>query len=221
MSTLTLFTSGSTDEPKEVKHSWDYIKECATKSIKEIGLTKHDRVLDVFPANTIAHYTITALPAFLSGAQHVSSNFSTYTYPELFNRVKPTVIALIPRHLELLSNTKAFKQLDMSSVRYMVTGSSKIEQSFIDAFRERGVQTVANWYGMTEFPPPVMIGYNSTSFDLNTIKDDHVMFYPISFSSLHECYINGKATGDLFEMNPVRFVKRAKETNGQTWKTKV
>jgi len=221
MSTLTLFTSGSTDEPKEVKHSWDYIKECATKSIKEIGLTKDDIVLDVFPANTIAHYTITALPAFLSGAQHVSSNFSTYTYPELFNRVKPTVIALIPRHLELLSNTKAFKQLDMSSVRYMVTGSSKIEQSFIDAFRERGVQTVANWYGMTEFPPPVMIGYNSTSFDLNTIKDDHVMFYPISFSSLHECYINGKATGDLFEMNPVRFVKRAKETNGQTWKTKV
>jgi long-subunit acyl-CoA synthetase (AMP-forming) len=221
MSTLTLFTSGSTDEPKEVKHSWDYIKECATKSIKEIGLTKDDIVLDVFPANTIAHYTITALPAFLSGAQHVSSNFSTYTYPELFNRVKPTVIALIPRHLELLSNTKAFKQLDMSSVRYMVTGSSKIEQSFIDAFRERGVQTVANWYGMTEFPPPIMIGYNSTSFDLNTIKDDHVMFYPISFSSLHECYINGKATGDLFEMNPVRFVKRAKETNGQTWKTKV
>jgi long-subunit acyl-CoA synthetase (AMP-forming) len=221
MSTLTLFTSGSTDEPKEVKHSWDYIKECATKSIKEIGLTKDDIVLDVFPANTIAHYTITALPAFLSGAQHVSSNFSTYTYPELFNRVKPTVIALIPRHLELLSNTKAFKQLDMSSVRYMVTGSSKIEQSFIDAFRERGVQTVANWYGMTEFPPPVMIGYNSTSFDLNTIKDDHVMFYPISSSSLHECYINGKATGDLFEMNPVRFVKRAKETNGQTWKTKV
>jgi len=221
MSTLTLYTSGSTDIPKKVTHSWDYIKECATKSIKEIGLTKNDIVLDVFPANTIAHYTITAVPAFLSGAQHVSSNFSAYTYPELFNRVKPTVIALIPRHLELLLNAKGFENLDMSCVRYMVTGSSKIEQSFIDAFRERGVQTVANWYGMTEVPPPVMIGYNSTSFDLNTIKDDHVMFNPIGFSSLHECYINGKATGDLFEMNPVRFVKRAKESNGQTWKTKV
>ena len=71
MSSITLFTSGSTDQPKDVTHSWDHIKKCATKSIKEIGLTEEDRVLDVFPANTIAHYTITGVPAFLSGAQYV------------------------------------------------------------------------------------------------------------------------------------------------------
>ena len=55
MSSITLFTSGSTDQPKDVTHSWDHIKKCATKSIKEIGLTEEDRVLDVFPANTIVH----------------------------------------------------------------------------------------------------------------------------------------------------------------------
>jgi hypothetical protein len=47
------------------------------------------------------------------------------------------------------------------------------------------------------------------------------MFMPVGFTNLHECYINGKATGDLFETNPVRFVKRAKEANGETWKTEV
>ena len=133
MSTITLYTSGSTDKPKKVTHSWIYLQECARWSAKEIGLTSDDIVLDVFPANTIAHWTITAFPAFLSGAQYVSSLFGTYTYPELFNRVKPTYIALIPRHLELLLNTKGFMDLDMSCVKYMVTGSSKIEQSFIDA----------------------------------------------------------------------------------------
>ena len=154
---LTLYTSGSTDHPKLVTHSWDYINRCAQNSVTEIGLTKDDIVLDVFPANTIAHYTVTGLPAFLSGAQYVCSNFNAYTYPALFNRVKPTYISLIPRHLELLNKTKDFKDLDMSCVRYMVAGSSKITQEFIDTFRNKGVQTVANWYGMTEYPPPILI----------------------------------------------------------------
>jgi len=220
---LTLFTSGSTDTPKIVRHSWEYVNKCAQKSVDEIGLTKDDIVIDVFPANTIAHYTITALPAYISGAQLVSSNFTAHTYCELFNSVKPTYIALIPRHLELLEKTKGFKDLDMSCVRYMVTGSSKIEQSFIDAFKERGVQTVANWYGMTEKPPPIMIGYDSPSFDLNTIdyKENHVMFFPLQASgskNLQHCIINGRSTGDVFDMDTKEFHGRLKEANGTTWK---
>jgi len=37
---LTLFTSGSTDQPKVVKHSWEYINRCAERSVREIGLLK-------------------------------------------------------------------------------------------------------------------------------------------------------------------------------------
>lgn len=210
---LTLFTSGSTDEPKTVTHSWDYIRKCANKSINEIGLTQTDRVLDVFPSNTIAHYTITALPSFLSGAEYVCANFNPFTYTDIFNKVKPTYIALIPKHLELLMGSKGFKNFDMSSVRYMVTGSAKIDQSFIDAFRERGVQTVANWYGMTEVPPPIMIGYNSPKF---TIVDEN-----IRFADDGECIIDGWATGDVFDRSSMTFSHRKKEVNGSTWKTNI
>lgn len=210
---LTLFTSGSTDEPKTVTHSWDYIRKCANKSINEIGLTQTDRVLDVFPSNTIAHYTITALPSFLSGAEYVCANFNPFTYTDIFNKVKPTYIALIPKHLELLMSSKGFKNFDMSSVRYMVTGSAKIDQSFIDAFRERGVQTVANWYGMTEVPPPIMIGYNSPKF---TIVDEN-----IRFADDGECIIDGWATGDVFDRSSMTFSHRKKEVNGSTWKTNI
>ena len=221
MSTITLYTSGSTDKPKKVTHSWIYLQECARWSAKEIGLTSDDIVLDVFPANTIAHWTITAFPAFLSGAQYVSSLFGTYTYPELFNRVKPTFISLIPRHLELLLGTKGFKDLDMSCVKYMVTGSSKIDQSFIEEFKNRGVQTIANWYGMTEAPPPVMIGYDSPTFDLATINQNrwHVMFKPLGeHIRLAECMINGVATGDIFDMETMQFHSRKDDADGKTWK---
>jgi len=217
---LTLHTSGSTDQPKIVTHSWQYIKQCAEATIKEIGLTKNDRVLDVYPANTIAHYCITAFPASLSGAQLVSSVFNAYTYSKLFASVKPTVISLIPRHLALLKNTKNFKNLDMSCVRYMVTGSSKIKQSMIDVFLEKGVKTVANWYGMTECPPPVMIGYNSEKFDIKTIDTGRfkVEFKHDLDSGFSECYINDQATGDLFDIDNMIFIKRKQNANGKTWK---
>jgi len=223
MSHLILNTSGSTDNPKTVVHTWDYLKECAQRSADIIGLTQKDTVLDVFPGNTIAHYTITAFPAFISGAQLVTANFNAFTYLELFEQVRPTVISLIPRHLELLSKSKKWDSIDMRCVRYMVTGSNKIEQSFIDAFRNRGVQLVANWYGMTEAPPPVMIGYNSTKFDLKTLSTrDHIEFRPEdSTTSLAECIINGKSTGDIFNMKTMEFHSRRINANRTTWKTTV
>jgi len=211
---LILHTSGSTDSPKKIKHSWNYITECAQQSIKEIGLTSTDIVLDVFPGNTIAHYTITAYPALLRGAQLHTTVFSPYEYIEQFKKVQPTYIALIPRHLEILEKTKGFKDLDMSSVRYMVTGSSNITQEFINAFRDRGVQTVANWYGMTEMPPPVMIGYNTPYF--TKINED------VSFSNEGECIINGWHTEDIFEVGDIiKFSHRKTASSGKTWKTHI
>lgn len=213
MSTLSLLTSGSTDEPKIVSHSWDYINRCADKSIAEISLTPSDRVLDVFPGNTIAHYTITAYPALKSSAQLHTATFSPYEYIEHFKRIQPTYIALIPRHLELLKHTKGFKNLDMSCVRYMVTGSGIVTQDFIDTFRTQGVQTVANWYGMTEVPPPVMIGYNTVNF--TKINKD------ISFTDEGECIINNQTTGDIFDVSTLTFLRRKNIANGKTWKTEV
>jgi len=109
----------------------------------------------------------------------------------------------------------------MSCVKYMVTGSSKIDQNFIDEFKNRGVQKIANWYGMTEAPPPVMIGYDSPTFDLGTINQDrwHVMFKPLSeHTRLAECMINGVATGDIFDMETMQFHSRKDNSDGKTWK---
>lgn len=216
---IILHTSGSTDKPKQITHSWEYINNCAKRTIKEIKLTNKDIVLDVFPANTIAHWTISAYPSALSGAQLVTAKFNAFTYLELFEQIRPTVISLIPKHLELLSKSKKWNHIDMSCVRYMVTGSNKIEQSFIDAFKDRGVQLVANWYGMTEFPPPVLIGYNSTSFT-NISTDDKIIFKPLaSNKNLAEAVINNYPTGDIFNMKDMTFYSRMKESNGKTWKT--
>lgn len=214
MTEVVLYTSGSTDEPKTVNHSWDFIDQCIDTSINEIGLTDKDTVLDVFPGNTIAHYTITAMPARRAGSKLISAIFDPFRYIKLFNEHRPTYISLIPRHWELLKKTKGWDNLDMSCVNYMVTGSGPVPQIMIDDFINKGVTVVSNWYGMTEVPPPVFVGYNSESFDFTPKKE-----YSIEFSDEGECIINGMFTGDIFDLETKKFLKRRVQANGITWKT--
>lgn len=215
MSGIVLHTSGTTKDPKEVFHLWESMRQHALHSIREIGLTKDDVVLDVFPGNTIAHYTVTAMPAQWAGAKLITANFDPYSYIKLFNQYQPTYISLIPRHWEILSKTKGWDSFDMSCVRYMVVGSGKCPQEMIDSFLARGVKLVANWYGMTEMPPPVFIGYNSEAFDF-TPRDG----YTVEFADDGECVVNGHYTGDLFDLDTKKFIKRKIDSNGNTWKTR-
>ena len=212
MNKITIFTSGSTKEPKLITH--DSIEQHAQRAVKEIGLTSKDRVLNVFPANVIANFTVTALPALLANSHLFTTNFEPFSYIKIFNEFRPTYISLIPKHYDILSKTKGWETVDMSCVRYMVTGSGKIEQSMINDFRSKGVQTVANWYGMTEMPPPVFVGYNTASFDF-TPKEG----YSVEFSNEGECIINGFYTGDIFDVKNKIFLNRKINSNGHTWKT--
>jgi long-subunit acyl-CoA synthetase (AMP-forming) len=212
--TLTLLTSGTTKDPKQIIHSWEYIHNVIQRSVKTIGLTKNDIVLDVFPGNTIAHYTVTAMPAHHVGCRLISAKFEAADYLKKFNQYRPTYIALIPHHWELLKETDEWSQMDLSSVRYMVTGSGPVPQQMIDDFISKGVNTVANWYGMTEQPPPVFVGYNSEAFDFTPSGD-----YVVEFSDEGECIINGFYTGDIFDLPSRKFLKRKSNSiDGNTWK---
>ena len=210
---LTLLTSGTTKLPKKIVHSWQYINEAIQRSINEIRLTSDDIVLDVFPANTIAHYTVTAMPAYRAGAQLISAKFEAIDYLQRFNQCRPTYIALIPRHWEILKEQPAWDNMDLSCVRYMVTGSGAVSQAMIDDFVSKGVKTVANWYGMTEYPPPVFVGYNTESFDFKSNG------YTVEFTDEGECVIDGFYTGDLFDVETKMFLMRKNTpSNTKTWK---
>ena len=210
---LTLLTSGTTKPPKKIVHSWQYINEAIQRSINEIGLKSDDIVLDVFPGNTIAHYTVTAMPAYKVGAQLISAKFEAIDYLQRFNQCRPTYIALIPRHWEILKEHAEWNNMDLSCVRYMVTGSGPVPQAMIDDFVSKGVKTVANWYGMTEMPPPVFVGYNTESFDFKSNG------YTVEFTDEGECVIDGFHTGDLFDTKTKMFRTRKNiSSNTKTWK---
>jgi acyl-coenzyme A synthetase/AMP-(fatty) acid ligase len=214
MNKLILYTSGSTKEPKEITHDKNSINLMTDRSVKELGLTKDDVVLNVLPSNVIGYYSVLCLPALSVGATFVTSNFEPYQYLKIFNKYRPTVTVLIPRHIEILQNTKGWDSLDMSCVRYLVMGTNVIPQHTIDMLLNKGVNKIGNWYGMTEMPPPVFVGTNSESFDFTPTEG-----YDVSFTSEGECVINGFHTNDIFDLETKKFLKRKNAANNNTWKT--
>lgn len=214
MSSLVLFTSGSTSEAKEVEHDWEFINERMDISIKELELTKDDIVLNVLPFNVIGYHVISAGPAMRVGCTLINMNFDPYAYIRMFNKYRPTVIGLIPKHIELLQQTKGFDSLDMSCVRYMIMGSQNVPKLMIDTLLQKGVKLISNWYGSTENPPPVLAAYNGNGFDFQKSFG-----YRVSFDQDGECFVNGETTGDVFNLTTKEYSHRLKNATNSTWKS--
>lgn len=217
MSSLTLHTSGSTSKPKQITHSWDFIRKCQAHSANVIGLTASDRVLNVFPHNVIAHYTVTAGVAEYVGADLLTMKFNPYKYADIVNEYKPTYISLVTPMLKMLQGSKAWKSLDLSSVRYMVIGSQVTPTLITNNLLDKGVQHISNWYGSTEYPPPVFTANGSSAFDLSTTNPD----LDVDFRN-KRCFINNEDTGDDFLIMPegrCLIVPRELSSNNTTWKS--
>lgn len=217
---LVINTSGSTDNPKTVVHNEQSVNQMLNRSISELKLTSNDTVLNVFPSNVIAYYAITALPAIKTNARLISVAWNPYSYIDWVHTYKPTVIGLVPPQIKALTNTKMWRNADLSSVRYCVTGSQPVEQWLIDVLLEKGVGIVGNWYGSTEFPPPIFVGYNSITFDFSTMTTDYKLDFK-GDSVDAELYLNNIPTGDVFNVEKRVFSYRqdSKTVKNNTWKS--
>jgi acyl-coenzyme A synthetase/AMP-(fatty) acid ligase len=214
MSKLILFTSGSTSDAKEVIHDREFINERQDISVELLGLTKDDIVLNVIPFNVIGYHVISAGPANRVGATLIQMNFDPYAFIRVFNQYRPTVIALIPKMIELISHTKGFDTLDMSCVRHLIMGSQDVPEDMISMLRAKGVQTIQNWYGSTENPPPVFVATNGTKFDFRNSYG-----YQVGFDQDGLLYVNGESTGDVFNLETQTYSHRLKDATKSTWKS--
>jgi acyl-CoA synthetase (AMP-forming)/AMP-acid ligase II len=72
---------------------------------------------------------------------------------ETFNKHKPDTMLLFPSNYEQYEN---LSKLDLSHVRYVLTGGSTIPKTFCEKLIEQGVDDVVVIYGLTECLPPIM-----------------------------------------------------------------
>lgn len=211
--THTFKTSGSTGEPKTIQH--EDLTPYAYNACGLYAYTHRDRVLNLYPTDSIAHKTLTAGPMELLGGEYLDLEWNPYSFCQAVKKFDPTVIGMAPGHLNQLIKTKDWHSLDLTGTR-VILGAAPINQDMLNQLNWRGVATVYHTYGSTENPPPFMVGKNSTSFSLRTVNS-HLFNYEFDNGHL---YINGEPTNDIFDVDgdTATFVRRTEEAVNATWK---
>jgi fatty-acyl-CoA synthase len=150
---LLVYTSGTTGQPRGAMHTTTGLRANALAAIDAQGLTADDRVLSVLPLFHVGGLCIQTLPALAVGAAlQLHARFEPAAWFDAVEQGRPTTTLLVPAVMRALVEHPRWPGADLSSLRFVNSGSQIVPRALIDAFHARGVP-VAQVYGATETGP--------------------------------------------------------------------
>ncbi len=150
---MLVYTSGTTGEPKGAMHSQAGMLANIDIAVDVQGLTAADRVLAVLPLFHVGGLCIQVLPALAVGAAvmlHARFDTGAWLHDQAAWRASTSL--LVPAVMLAIQSHPGWTQADLSSLRFLNSGSQVVPASLIEAFHGRGVP-VAQVYGSTETGP--------------------------------------------------------------------
>lgn len=171
---ILLPSSGTTSKPKRVMHSHDNILTNATMHIQSLGLSSDDDTCLVLPfgfgyCNTsqiVAHLMLGTKMILFKGLFNPSSFF------QLVESHRIRVTTVVPTMLRLMLNSANWNNHDLSSLRYLIVGGSRVTPDLASEFMDKkptGCRLVQT-YGLTEAGPRVTTNIMDDPTDLSVGK---------------------------------------------------
>lgn len=157
----TIYTSGSSGEPKAIFNPPSKIKADATNAAIVQGITEKSKVLTVLNPERAGALFAQTIPALISGASVDLTKFSPYEYVRVAHKYTHT--HLTPKQAKAVMLTKGFKNLNLTGKTFLV-GSEPVTYDIIEAFVERGAIVITIW-GMSE------IGVNAILHRFENMSD--------------------------------------------------
>ena len=150
---MLVYTSGTTGEPKGAMHTQAGMVANIDAALAVQGLTADDRVLAVLPLFHVGGLCIQVLPALAVGAQvALHARFDPAAWLADVAAWRPSTSLLVPAVMQALITHPGWPSADLSSLRFLNSGSSIVPVEQIQAFHARGVP-MAQVYGSTETGP--------------------------------------------------------------------
>jgi len=150
---LLVYTSGTTGRPKGAMHTAAGLQANALAAIAAQGLDANARVLSVLPLFHVGGLCIQTLPALAVGARVLlHPRFEPAAWFDAVAQWRPTTTLLVPAVMKALIEHPRWPGADLSSLRFVNSGSQIVPLALIEAFHARGVP-VAQVYGATETGP--------------------------------------------------------------------
>ena len=150
---LIVYTSGTTGKPKGAVHTQANLLWNIESAVDAQGISAHDHLLNVLPMFHVGGLCIQMLPVLSQGGTvTLHARFDPAAWIADVAARRPTLSLLVPATLKAILDHPDWPTADLSSLRFINTGSSAIPRALIDAVHARGVP-VSQVYGATETGP--------------------------------------------------------------------
>jgi len=147
-----MYTSGTTDRPKGVMHSYQNYHWKCLDHISALGLTEHSRLLVVGPLYHVGAFDLPGLAVLMAGGMlAVLRDFSEEAVLSLIARERLTGAWLAPVMLSRLLAHENRSAHDVSSLRWVIGGGERTPEQRIRDFGSLfGHARYIDAYGLTE-----------------------------------------------------------------------
>ncbi len=150
---MLVYTSGTTGQPKGAIHTSAGMQANIDAAIEAQGFDARTRVLAVLPMFHVGGLCIQVLPALAAGGRvKLQARFEPAAWLRDVAEWRPTTSLLVPAVMKAIVEHPGWPDADLSSLRFVNSGSQVVPASLIRAFHARGVP-VAQVYGGTETGP--------------------------------------------------------------------
>jgi acyl-CoA synthetase (AMP-forming)/AMP-acid ligase II len=146
-------TSGSTGTPKGIVLSSANIVARIDNWSASLALTEDDIVLCSLTLSHCHGIDVLMLPGLFNGCRVVAPDLdriSPRRIAGLFKEHRVTTFSSLPYFYELMVDTVAPERTDLSSLRYMISGSAPLADRTAVRFRERFGKGIQQVYGLSE-----------------------------------------------------------------------
>lgn len=150
---LLAYTSGTTGHAKGALHTPAQMRANAEAAIAVQQFDESTRTLAVLPLFHVGGLCIQTLSTLLAGGVvRLQPRFDAEAWFDDVQHWRPTTSLLVPATMRALVEHPAWESADLSSLRFVNSGSSVVPLALIEAFHARGVP-VTQVYGSTETGP--------------------------------------------------------------------
>jgi long-chain acyl-CoA synthetase len=147
---LVIYTSGTTGKPKGVLLDHANLDAMSASVIDAFALTPADTSLLILPLFHVNGLVISVLSVLRSGGSViVAPRFSAGTFWDLVETHRPTFFSAVPTIYAVL-DAKTERQVDTSSLRFVICGAAPMPAELISRFEERFKVPLVEGYGLSE-----------------------------------------------------------------------
>jgi fatty-acyl-CoA synthase len=150
---MLVYTSGTTGRPKGALQTQAGMLANLEMAIDAQGFDAATRTLAVLPLFHVGGLCIQVLPTLAAGGVvRLHPRFDAEAWFDDVQRWRPTTTLLVPAVMRALVEHPRWAAADLSSLRFVNSGSQIVPRALIERFHARGVP-VAQVYGATETGP--------------------------------------------------------------------